>query len=1373
MIATPPAGGIEVVYISPLKALASDIERNLRVPLAALVAAAHARGLTPSPVTIAVRTGDTPARERSAMRRKPPRILVTTPESFYLVLTSPRGREPLASVRAVIIDEVHALVPTKRGVHLTLSLERLERLTAHPPQRIGLTATVAPLEEAARWLGGRDDTGAERPVTLCDAGQTRATMDLAVICPADPAVVGPRGVWPPIAAEVTRLILAHHSTLVFCNNRRLAERITGMINDAAGKPLALSHHGSVSTERRRTIEEQLKAGQLRAVVATGSLELGIDVGSVDLVVQLQSPKAVARGLQRIGRSGHLVGGTPKGRIIPTFRGDFLEAAAVARGMLAFAVEPVRSPERCLDILAQQIVAEVAAAGNAVTGLRELYAAFRRAHPYRALSWEDMVAVVEMLAGRYKSDALREMRPRIDWDRRRGKLAPLPGSRRMATSRPGAIPDRGLFRVENAENRQRLGELDEEFVFESRVGEAFVLGATSWRITRIMKDRVIVRPAEAGAPARMPFWRGEGLGRTLAVGTQLGELVRELGERLTQGGAPAAIAWAMGAAALDPTAARVVVEHVARQREAAGVAPDDRTVVVEQFQDETGDARVALLSPFGGRVHAAWAILLAAEARRRLGLDIPHVATDDGILFRLPAGAAAERLLGAPRWLHAVDIPALLDDEIQSTPLYAGLFRDAAARSLVIGGGGGKTGRTPLWLARLRAADLSQLLQGHPDFPVAREARREALEDALDVRGLCAVVDAIERGQIAVVPVTRTLPSPFAAQLELGFTVAFLYEADAPRAERRARALAAGPEIAAQLLSPEEMEDLLDPDTVATVEARRQCLAPGERARTPEELAEVLRRLGDLDDTELTARYQGDASAAIAELWRTGRATRHERGPTTRWILDEDTEIWRDLDGGDAAGRSARAEIVRRYAMAHGPFAAGAIAARYRLDVAEVEDILAALAKDGLVALGRFVKGATDPSWCDRRNLAEAHRRTLAVMRDRGAPAKMAQFAAYLVERHRAADVAGAVQLLGGVAVPRETFERDLLWRRVDGYQPALLDAACAAGDVSWWLDGAKIIVAPRADVEIWWTPPADSTLDENEAAVVAALDARGAIFGGELVTAARRPGAAVFRAVWSLAHRGMVTSDAFEALRRAVAYDFDPAEAGLDPSSPLPIRALASRMRRSPWVGRFSRILPSTLTPGERAHRQAIAFLRRYGIVGKAIVDAESGSAPWLDLEGALQDLELRGEVIRGYFVDGLGARTRSLSPTPSTTCARPATRASSRSSTLAIRPAHTARSPPTTSAGCRDSRRPTSSCAAASRSFSSRLSASASRRLPRRLPTSSSPGWPSCAACSRRPRHCAACARSRSTPTATPRPRAPRISFAKPASPATVTAWS
>jgi ATP-dependent Lhr-like helicase len=1250
MIDTAPAEpGVELLYVSPLKALASDIEKNLRAPIELLASTFRSAGRRPTPIPVMVRTGDTAAKERAAFVRRPPRVLVTTPESLYLVLTSPRARAGLRSVRAVIVDEIHALADGKRGAHLLLSLERLETLTGRPLQRIGLSAT-APLAATAAWLGGQDATGRPRPISILDAGG-RKTLDLRVRWAGEGVAQKPGSIWPHVAETLVGSIGRHLTTLVFANSRRLAERMTALINDAAGRPLALAHHGAMARERRHELEARLKAGDLPALVATGSLELGIDVGAIELVVQLGSPKSVARGLQRVGRAGHLVGATAKGRIIAAHRGDLIEAAAVARGMRTLSLEPLRPPRGCLDVLAQHLVAEVAAAPAPVP-LGELFDMCRRAWTYRDLRWEDYVAVVEMLAGRYQSPVLRDFRPRLDWDRRRNLLAALPGSRARATARPGTIPDRGLYRVELAGERTRLGELDEEFVHESRVGDVFLLGASAWRLRKILRDRVVVEPAAPGEPARMPFWRGEGLGRGVALGRAVGRLRRELCERLACAGTEGASgvsAWLEAECALDPAAAEVAIETIVRQRDATGVVPDDRTIVLEQFEDDEGWTRVALLSPFGRGLHQTWALVLAESARARLGIDVPYAVADDGIVFRVPDGDAAAALTGAGGWLAPGDATAIVNRVIDQTPLYASLFREAAQRALVLSGGRG--GRAPLWLARLRAADLEQLMRDHDDFPVAREARREALADVLELEALEDLIGALGRGEAAAVSVRRSLPSPMAAGLMTAFTAAFLYEADAPRAERRARALAAGRGAAHELFAPEELEDLLEPDAVLALEARRQHLAPGTQARTAEEMEWIVRRVGELDAAEIVARFcagPGDdaaaalapparlaataALAALAELTRTGRLVPVTIAGVERFVAAEDEELWRRGD------ETAWLEILARFAAARGPFTAVAAATRLGLAEAQARTLLDAMVERERLARGRFVRAGGEESYCDRQNLAELHRRSLSLLRDRSAPVGAAALASFWLARHRAGSVAGAAALLAGFRAPIGAYERELLWWRVPGYQLAFLDAACAIGEVAWFLDDAKVGLCPRVELGAWVPGPAaaDAPLDPNERAVLAALDARGAQFAAELLAAARLDVRALFTAVWSLARRGLVAGDAFDAVRRAAALDFAPASGDVDLAHTVDALRRARKARPSPWVGRFAR-LPAPLSAEERAAIQAAGLLRRYGIVGKRVAEAESGLEPWPAIEAALRQLELRGELTRGWFVDGLG----------------------------------------------------------------------------------------------------------------------------------------
>ena len=698
----PPAG-TKVLYVSPLRALNHDIEKNLRAPLAGIQCDRQ--------ISVGLRTGDTSQAERAALRRHPPDILITTPESLYLMLTS-GARDTLGGVETVIVDEIHAMAGGKRGVHLALSLERLDHLCGRHVQRVGLSATQRPLAEVASYLGG-----VGREVTVVDAG-SRKPLDLEVIVPVPdmrelgglPTVEGePRqSIWPAIYPRLLELVQAHRSTLVFVNNRRAAERIANRLNALAGEDVARAHHGSIAREQRLEIEELLKNGSLPALVATSSLELGIDMGAIDLVVQIESPKSVAAGLQRVGRAGHQVGEPSVGRFFPKFRGDLLETAVVTRRMREGEIEHTRVPRQPLDVLAQQIVACVAMDDWDVGELHDL---MRGAHSYRELSREQFEGVLDMLAGRYPSDEFAELRPRLVWDRTAGRLRARSGSRRLAVTSSGTIPDRGLYGVFLADSGARVGELDEEMVYEARQGEVFQLGASSWRIEQITRDRVLVSPAP-GVPGKIPFWKGDRVGRPYELGRAVGEAARtrRFGE-------------------LDELAASNLHAYLDDQQEATGVVPSDRHIVVERFRDEIGDWRVCVLSPFGGRVHAPWAMAVEARMSEALGLEVEATWSDDGIAIRLPDSDAAP-----PTDLIAVppdDLDDLLVTRVSQSPLFAGRFRENAARALLLPRR--RPGiRMPLWQQRLKAHDLQQVAIRFGSFPILLETYREVLSDVFEV-----------------------------------------------------------------------------------------------------------------------------------------------------------------------------------------------------------------------------------------------------------------------------------------------------------------------------------------------------------------------------------------------------------------------------------------------------------------------------------------------------------------------------------------------------------------------------------------------------------------------------------------------------------------
>src|SRR4249919_782152 len=810
-----PGQGLRVLYVSPLKALNYDVERNLRGPLAGLR----------SELRVAVRTGDTPQKERTAMLRHPPDILITTPESLFLMLTS-QARELLRSVDTLIVDEVHAVAGTKRGAHLALSVERLEALAAQPIQRIGLSATQRPLEEIGRFVGGG------RPIELVDAGVAKE-LDLEVVVPVDdmrelgstaslnqgeyergagdsyvtPGLeVGARSIWPSMYPALLELVRGHRSTIVFVNNRRLAERLALRLNELAEEEVARAHHGSLAREQRVQIEEDLKAGRIPCLVATSSLELGIDMGAVDLVVQVESPKSVARGLQRIGRAGHSLGEVSRGRIFPKFRADLLECAVVAQRMRAGLIEETQIPRNPLDVLAQQIVAISAEEEIEVA---ELHSLVRRAYPFAELSRAQLENVLDMLAGRYPSDEFAELRPRIIWDRTAGVIRGRSGVRRLAVTNAGTIPDRGLFGVHLIDGGGRVGELDEEMVYEARAGQTFLLGASTWRIEEITRDRVLVSPAP-GVPGAVPFWKGEGVGRPYELGEAIGATSRELAalseekalKRLTE------------EHRLDERAAQNLVSFLAEQQAATGAVPSDRTIVVERFRDEIGDWRLCILTPFGGRVHAPWALALGARLRESLGLETQAIWSDDGIAIHLPDADAAPPIDDV--LLDPESIEELVTQELGDTALFGARFRENAGRALLIPRR--RPGaRTPLWQQRLKAQSLLQVARRYPAFPVVLETYRECLQDVFDLPALKRLLQGLRTRQIDLVDVETHSASPYASSLLFDYVATYMYEDDTPAAERKAQALSLDRDLLRELLGQEELRDLLDADALAQVE----------------------------------------------------------------------------------------------------------------------------------------------------------------------------------------------------------------------------------------------------------------------------------------------------------------------------------------------------------------------------------------------------------------------------------------------------------------------------------------------------------------------------------------------------------------------------
>jgi ATP-dependent Lhr-like helicase len=1288
-----------VLYVSPLKALAVDIERNLRAPLVGLRLQSERLGQRLPDLGVAIRSGDTPAEERRGMERTPPDVLITTPESLYLLLTS-AARAVLASVRWVIVDEIHSVAATKRGAHLAISLERLCAVATAEPQRIGLSATQRPLEEVARFLGGVD-----RQVEIVDAGR-RKTLDVRVEVPVEdmanldrgaPAPEPPSGnvaawadelpqprrsIWPAVYPRLLELILEHRSTIVFVNSRRLAERLAARLNELAqddadppaGKELVLAHHGSIAREQRALAEDRLKSGDLRALVATSSMELGIDMGAVDLVVHVESPPSVATGIQRIGRAGHSVGEISRGVILPKYRGDLLESAAVVERMLAGEIETTVVPSNPLDVLAQQVVAMAAIDEWRVDDLAALV---RRAHPFRDLGRRSLEAVVDMLSGRYPSEEFADLRPRVVWDRVNGIVRGRSGAQRLAVTNPGTIPDRGLYTVNIFEDGRRVGELDEEMVFESRPGETFVLGASSWKIVDITPSQVLVNPAP-GEPGKIAFWHGDSLSRPAELGRALGRLTREL--RAVE--PEAAERRLMEGAGFDERAARNLLSYLEDQAAATGAVPDDRTVVVERFRDEVGDWRVCILTPWGGRVHAPWSLALQARLTDRLGIEVQSMYTDDGLALRLPD---ADRPLDpGDLVLDPEEVSDLVSAQLPASALFASHFRENAARALLLPRR--RPGqRTPLWQQRQRSADLLKVAGAYADFPILAETYREVMADVFDLDSLHDLLAGIRSRQIRVVAADTERASPFAASLLFDYVGQYLYEGDAPLAERRAQALTLDRELLAELLGSEELRELLDPGVLADLELELQGLRPERWPRDPDEAHDLLARLGDLDLEELAARGVGEEwlTALAAER----RACTVRLAGAERWIAAEDAGRYRDALGAtppvglpdvfmDRVSEPLEG-LLRRWARTHVPFGAADAALRWALPMAAVEESLRRLALRGDLVAGAFrhhgagvesphrtsvgapgksadSPGPSDREYCHPEVLRTLRRRSLAALRREAEPVPVEVLARFLPVWHGVGSEAASsdrvlecVHALQGLALPASVLERDVLSARVAGYRPALLDELVAMGEVVWIGRGplgpgdGRVALYLRSDAPKLAPAPQEPLPGDLYAGLRDHLERRGASFFRDLYLAAAaaapdgasaRDQEAVLDALWDLAWAGEVTNDTLAPLR---------AMGGSSRSSAAPSRrSPALRLNHPRGTGRWSLVrdlLEPSASVTERLHAQALVLVQRHGVLTREAVVAEGWAGGFAGLYPVLRAMEEAGRIRRGYFVDGLG----------------------------------------------------------------------------------------------------------------------------------------
>jgi len=1296
-----------VLYISPLKALAVDVERNLRAPLAGIRQTADrlgfearsartstsATGALPD-LRVGIRSGDTPANERRTLTTRPPDILITTPESLFLMLTS-RARESLQGVETVIVDEVHAVAGTKRGAHLAITLERLDALLARPAQRIGLSATVRPTEEVARFLGGH------APVEIV-APPAHKSWDLRVVVPVEDMTEPDAGrpgveeyddlgdsvarrrasIWPHVEERVAELIRAHRSTIVFANSRRTAERLTARLNELAtgesadGVPspaqviaqsgvsagsaplLAKAHHGSVSKEQRAQIEDDLKAGRLPAVVATSSLELGIDMGAVDQVLQIASPPSVASALQRVGRAGHQVGETSKGVFFPQHRGDLAPAAVSVARMRTGGIEALRVPANPLDVLAQQIVAATALDAWDVD---ELFDTVRRAAPYSGLPRSAYDAVLDLLAGRYPSDEFAELRPRITWDRVTGQIAGRPGAQRLAVTSGGTIPDRGLygvFLVGGDGPGRRVGELDEEMVYESRVGDVFALGATSWRIEDITHDRVLVSPAP-GVPGRLPFWKGDTLGRPAELGAAVGAFTRELAA-LPDDEARARVR----AEGLDENAAANLVGYLREQVDATRLLPSDTTLLVERFRDELGDWRLVLHSPYGTAVHAPWALAINARLRERYGLagqGSQAIASDDGIVIRIP-DTDAEPPSADLVAFEPDEIEELVTREVGGSALFASRFRECAGRALLLPRRDPGR-RSPLWQQRQRAAALLEVAARYPSFPIVLETVREVLNDVYDLPSLTALLARVQRREVTVTDIETSAPSPYARTLLFGYVAQFVYEGDSPIAERRAAALTLDQGLLAELLGRAELRELLDPDVLAEVEAELQRVAPDRRARDAEGMADLLRLLGPLTTDEAVARAVPDAPVTewLSDLAAARRAVQVRMAFGDAWAVVEDVGRLRDGLGVPApSGTPAAfaepvddplADLVARYARTHGPFTDRQVAERLGLGAAVVRHTLQRLEAQGRVLTGEFRPTGVGDEWCDAEVLRRLRRRSLAKLRHEIEPVEpvaLARFSAAWQQVSpsgrglRGIDgVLRAVEQLAGAPVPASALEPLVLASRVRDYEPAYLDELTATGEVVWAGHGAlpgsdgwvSLHLADQAPLTL--PDPEHEVDDELERQVLTALAPGGAWFFRQLSdTIGSQDDAALSAALWALVWSGRVTNDTLAPLR-ALTRSGRPAHRSRQ-VAPRPGRV--SRTGPPETAGRWA-LLPAIDTdPTRRAHATAERLLDRHGVVTRGAVVSERVPGGFAAVYRVLSAFEESGRCRRGYFVEGLGA---------------------------------------------------------------------------------------------------------------------------------------
>lgn len=1293
--------GVHTLYISPLKALNYDIERNLDAPLAGIRKKAVEANLDLPEVRVAVRTGDTTQKERELMLRKPPHILITTPESLHLLLTSPRAQRMLTTIKFVIVDEIHALSENKRGTFLSLLLERLQHIVAQPVVRIGLSATQKPLDEIAKFLGGGQLVPEgdrfnfiPRPVTIVDTG-IRKELDLQIVSPVTDFQDLPENtIWPEIYQTLLELIREHRSTLIFANNRAAAERITSEINNRAGHEFVKAHHGSISKVVRREIEEQLKQGKLTALVATATLELGIDMGAIDLVCQVESPKGVARGLQRVGRAGHLFRLASKGRLIPKTRADLAETAVITAAMYQGDVAPIKIPRNCLDILAQQIIAMVS---MQPWGADDLYHFVRQAYPFQSLPRSHFYGVLEMVSGRYPATAFKDLKPRISWDRVNNILHGLPGSQRAAILGGGAIPNTGQYGCYLEDGATKIGELEEEFVYERRLGEVFVLGTNSWRIKKITHDRVIVAPAPETA-ARMPFWKGEFVNRSFHLGKLYAHFCHELSQRIHD---PRCNAWLEKNFSLDPLAAKNLRQFFKDQKEQAGAIPDDRTILIESFHDELGDPRIMILSPYGGRVHLPWKLAILAQFRQQFGIEPESLHSDGGIVFRYPV-ENIDHIFQMITSVTSETVENLVVEELANSAFFGIRFRHNANRAMLMPRP--KPGkRSPLWLQRMRSRDLLEIARKYPSFPIVIETYRECLQDFLAVTELKELLQRIEANDVQLVIRKATQPSPFSAALMFEFMGGYMYNYDEPKATGR-NADVIDKNLIQKLIHPENVADLLDEQAIEQIEQRLQGQAEGYQARTPTELIELMFRIGDLTEEEVQSRVAGAGKDFLQSLRQELRLIKiyiPNVADPWRWIVPEDFPLYRDAFANPEADKNspesyqnlwlgsgneiapqpiqkilpkeliaisfnklaAQKKIIERYVMHHTLIAAEEIIARYPFEATFITAML-----DDLRHCGNFmmIPSANNIKYYAATEIVERIRRvTLRQQRARIQACDTSQFVEFLLrwQKHTGeARLAGTdgilavIEKLQGVSLPTEIWENEIFARRIQDYHPTMLDELCRQGEVVWYGVPAErgsaenLAFSFREDFPFFRAlvpPQFPEPHQEIYTAIRQAIDKIGACFVSDISLETGLPPSTCAAALWEMIWLGEVTNDTFSVIRAGKPpFSLDDRFDEIPRGSNYRRYGRTHRYRPVPGSGRWS-LLSAPNNENMRQHEfieiLARQILQRYGMVCREIYEMENWPIPWRAIYDILVRLEWRGEIRRGYFVTGFSGMQFAL----------------------------------------------------------------------------------------------------------------------------------